>query len=387
MGTYVRGNDVVIVNKFYSFDPVTEATALKNPTTVVFTVVEPDGTTVAYVWGVDANVTNPSVGLFLCALSAPFPPGIHSWEAEGGGVVIATNGGTFEILESGVITGPPQTVADYGPCQPWISAAEVLAMCGATPIDDADAWKYDTAASIGSSVMWDLTGRQFDGHCQRTIRPCVDRCGCFARGGIYGFGPWFGYGMGYPLSPSGAFWFNECGDSCGCGVVPTVRLAGYPVREILEVKIGGDVIDPTTYRLDRRRELVRLSSAGPPRVERVWPRCQDLTLPDTAPGTFSVRYAWGALPPELAKQAASQLGCEVYNALVGSDCRLPGKATKVVRQGITIERAASFAAMFRSGSTGLPLVDLAIASYNEKGMRRRPAVFSPDLQRFGREAY
>lgn len=385
MGTYVRGNNVVLVNRFYTVDPITEVSALKNPTTVVFTVDQPDGTSLAYVWGVDLNVTNPSEGLFLCELAQPLPPGYHTWRSEGAGAVVAANEGSFEILESGVIQDGVEEVAVYGPCQPWISAEEIVLACG-DELTDATAYKADSAAEIGSSVMWDLSGRQFDGVCERTVRPCTDRCGCFGIG-ILGLGPWYwgggyGYGLGSPLNSSGGYWFSECGDSCGCGYLPTVRLAGYPIREILEVKIGGDVVDPDTYRLDRRRELVRLSSS--PGNPNFWPACQDLSLPDTAAGTFSVKYRWGAGIPELGKQAAAQLGCEVYKALNGKPCQLPSKATKIVRQGVTIDRVTGWAQMFRSGSTGLSLVDLFIAQVNPSGMKRRPAVFSPDLQQFGR---
>lgn len=375
------------MNRFYSIDPVTEESALADPTSVVFTVNQPDGTSVAYVFGVDVNVTNPSVGLFLCELAAPLPPGIHSWRCEGGGAIVAANEGTFEILESGTIIEGPQSVAEPGPCQPWISAEDVRLACSSVVGGEGDDWKLESAATIGSNTMWELTARKFSGVCERTVRPCRDRCSCFGAGGVFGWGPWWwagGYGYGFtPYGPG--YWINECGDSCGCGHLPVVKLAGYPVREILEVKIDGDVVDPATYRLDRRRELVRLSSFGPPRVDRWWPACQDQTLPDTEPGTFSIRYAWGAQPSELGKAAASQLACEVYKSLSGQDCKLPSRATKIVRQGVTIDRVMSFAQMLRSGSTGLQLVDLFIATENPSGALRRPAVFSPDVSRYGRE--
>lgn len=386
MGTYLRGNNLTIVQRFYTVDPITRVSTPADPTAVVFSVTQPDGTTVAYVFGVDGNVTNPEVGLYLCELATPLPTGYYTWRATGTGAVVAANEGSFQILESGTILDGVPEVAEYGPCQQWINAEDVLALCAETAITDANAYLFDSAASIGSSAMWDLTGRQFDGVCERTVRPCTTRCGCFGVG-VMGLGPWywgggFGYGLGAPLSPSGGWWFNECGDSCGCGYVPTVRLPGYPVREIREVKIGGEVVDPDTYRLDRRRELVRLSTPTDPRF---WPSCQDLTLDDSEPGTFSVRYLWGAGVPELAKQAAAQIACEIYKNLNGDPCRLPSGATKVVRQGITIDRITNFAQFFRTGATGLPLVDLAIATFNPSAMRRRPAVFSPDLQQFGRQ--
>ena len=56
---------------------------------------------------------------------------------------------------------------------------------------------------------------------------------------------------------TGGFWrFNDI-NGCGCQPLDTAPLPGHPVREIIEVKIDGVVVDPTTYRLDGRRKLVR----------------------------------------------------------------------------------------------------------------------------------
>src|SRR5438128_508567 len=79
----------------------------------------------------------------------------------------------------------------------------------------------------------------------------------------------------------------------GCGCLSTVRLSGYPVREVSEVKIDGDVVDPSEYRLDGWQDLVRMDDPGPPVRKRRWPHSQNLALDDDQPNTFSVTYSHG----------------------------------------------------------------------------------------------
>jgi hypothetical protein len=79
-----------------------------------------------------------------------------------------------------------------------------------------------------------LSGRQFSGLCERTVRPPCDSCYCgyqiLSRG--YVIGPW---DYGYPLLS----YCDQCLISCSPSMV---KLAGYPVREITQVKIDGDVV-------------------------------------------------------------------------------------------------------------------------------------------------
>lgn len=258
-----------------------------------------------------------------------------------------------------------------GPCSSWIDGDDVAACC--TSSVGSDPGLFDTVAVEASMLMFELSGRQFSGLCERTVRPCRQSCGCFA--GLSGNWSW-----------ETAAWRNECGDTCGCGATSFIRLAGYPVREVSEVKIDGVVLDPSEYRLIGRRKLLRTSDPGPPVVRRRWPSCQDLTLDDDQPGTHSVTYSYGAEPPQSGRDAAAALACQLYAACdSGATCQLPNKVTTIVRQGITMERIVPLASLLRSGATGIPSLDAFIAAYNPKGMRRRPAVFSPDLAPYPKE--
>lgn len=265
-----------------------------------------------------------------------------------------------------------------GPCTAWITADDVAACCASAGVG-SDLSQLDVWAVTASMLMYEASARQFKGLCPPvTVRPCRNTCGCFgsspsAGGAWYWTSSWLGGG--------GWGWRNECGDRCGCGTTDFVRLAGYPVRAVDEVKIDGVALDPSEYRLQKWRKLYRTTDPGPPPQPRLWPVCQDLGLPDTAPGTWSVTYRAGVDPPELGRQAAAQLACQLFLACSNPDkCKLPNRVTKVVRQGVTYDRIVPLANLLLAGQTGLALVDSFIAGYNRYGSQRRPAVYSPDVQ-------
>jgi hypothetical protein len=162
-----------------------------------------------------------------------------------------------------------------------------------------------------------------------------------------------------------------------------VTLAPYPVREIVEVKIAGDVLDAGAYRLDRWRELVRTDGGR-------WPGCQDLSLDDTEPGTFSITYRHGAEIPALASAAAAEVACQILQAcptlgLGGGECVLPDGVVSIARQGITVNRDQAVAwlsttqrADGRPNPTGLAMVDLFLHTYWPTSGRRGSAVLNVD---------
>lgn len=387
---YLRGNAVTLVDRFTRIDPVTLEPVLADPTTITFTVTDPDGGITSYVYGTDPNVTRQETGIYLCALAPPLPPGPYSYDCVGTGQVQAASEGTFTVLPSGVQPETFPTVAQYGPCNTWIDGAYVNQWAGASLAVGSSDYLLDPYAEFASQLMYELTARQFQGTCQRKVRPCRQTCQCWGAGtAVGGLGPWY-----WPSGISGYWWggwswISECGDTCGCGHESYVRLAGYPIQRILQVKVNGDVlVEGVDYRLDGRRDLIRLADlTADPVVDRFWPACQDLSLPDTEPGTYSVTYEWGAPPPEGGKLAAAQLAVELFRASPanGGECRLPNRVERVVRQGITMDRIVPVADMLRAGQTGLGLVDAFIAMTNPQNAKRRSAVYSPDVDPFARQ--
>jgi hypothetical protein len=288
------------------------------------------------------------------------------------------------------MTVPPGPV--LGPGVAWIEAADVAACCGVS-FDDCNGDQiaiFQTAAMEASQALYEISGRQFTGLLESVVRPMRQPCSCWGPSSV-GIGPWF-WTSGYGDTIWG--WANDCGDRMGCSPTSYVRLAGYPVRDIIEVLIDGVIIPETAgqdagdgihfggWRLDRWRKLTRLSIPGPPVINQAWPACQDFTLAPTEPGTFQITYQHGVDPPALGQQAAAALACQLYASCGGGECVLPAGVTRVDRQGITVERGLLANWFDPSKPTGLIALDTFLRAYWCPYGKRRPAVYSPDLQAY-----
>lgn len=166
-------------------------------------------------------------------------------------------------------------------------------------------------------------------------------------------------------------WVNSCGCSteCSCTSLCTVTLPA-PVGTIYEVRVDGVAVPPTNYRVDGST-LVWTGAEECP-----WPSCQDLSLPDTEPGTFSVTYLNSYPVDQLGAYACAVLAMEYARACEGNACRLPDGITAVVRQGVSFEVTTG---AFPGGMTGIREVDSYIAIWNPDGLQRAPSVWTPDL--------
>jgi hypothetical protein len=314
-------------------------------------------------------------------LTVPAALGTYSVlaDTDPGGVATPTNSAVDTLIVTTSIAQQVVTASggpSVGPCSLWVTSDEVATFCaGGTPTPGTAATA--TMALVASQALYELSGRQFSGLCSSVVRPCAMSCGCW--GGLVGTLAISGAAqLGVPINwiPSLGYW--DCGgNSCGCGVMSEILLEPYPVRAITQVKIGGVVQGASTYRLDQGRKLVATDS-------QLWPVCQDLTRDDTQQGTWSIAYTHGADPPELGQQAALQLACQLVD-ISAPGCQLPESVKQVVRQGITFTKGNVAALMMAMGAgTGLALVDLFLSTYNPLGLRRRPAVWSPDSPTYPR---
>lgn len=245
-------------------------------------------------------------------------------------------------------------------CQQWITGDDILNCCDATIGTDVP---LDTFAEESVALLFELSGGRFTGICQRTVRPCPGDCSCWAR----------------------LDWHHPGFGRRGCRPLSTVKLAGYPVQEIVEVTIDGDVVDPAGYALKRGRDLVRLNDGDGKR--QLWPACQDLGQTE-GDNTFFVTYTYGVAPPVAGVEAATQLGCELVKACPSSgdtgDCAVPAGTVRLTRQGYTVE-AQTLGLFLAQGTTGLQHVDAFLNVYG--GRSRRPAVImSPDVAPYAQEA-
>lgn len=113
--------------------------------------------------------------------------------------------------------------------------------------------------------------------------------------------------------------------------------------------------------------------------------CQNMNLEPDQPGTFEITYTWGHDVPTAGLMAAKELAVQLWLACVGAaECALNPRVTKIVRQNIEIDRSSIFAQFWKSGSTGIPLVDQFIAGVNPNGQRRAAAIWTPDREPFAR---
>lgn len=244
---------------------------------------------------------------------------------------------------------------DSGPCQNW------------DPI--CEAWPADAEAVTGAAVqaatevLWNRTRRRF-GLCEVALRPC--RRDCFTSW------PWVAplwndaSSWGWPFPALiGGLWFNlGCGScssgNCSCAVLHEVVLPS-PVANVTEVKVDGVVLDPSAYRVDDYRLLVRTDGEA-------WPRCNNLNLADTETGTWSVTAEYGEVVPTLGQLAVGELAAEIAKSCVGAgDCALPKKTVRqVTRQGVTkvfFDAESSFS----NNRVGLYYCDLFLSTYNPGG--------------------
>jgi hypothetical protein len=167
----------------------------------------------------------------------------------------------------------------------------------------------------------------------------------------------------------------DCGNSCSCIALSEVPLP-YPVSGVGEVRVGGIVLDPSEYRVDDFRTLVRLNPSLLTPAP-VWPKCQDLTLDDTHPDTFSISVTYGKVVPHLVTLGTAELACQLLKACVGANCQLPQRIQSMTRQGITVGFLDTMA-FLEKGRTGIYLVDIAINTFNPRRLQKNASVYSID---------
>lgn len=378
MADYQLGTPILINDTFYVAGTPTD------PTTVTYTIYVPDGSVTTYIWPGAPAITHSGPGVFSLAVGAPTIAGSYHYDVDATGAVVASRQGSFSILPDAQRADVAWAVS--GPCSSWTSSQDVWNCCGQPTVEiDGVTCNVDFTAEalMASEILFELSGRLYSGRCEKTVRPCRTNCGCgiqvLSRGHVIAPWTWMGDSWGCDDDP------------CGCAPLSRVLLSGYPVREVIEVKIDGDVVDPDTYRLDNFRWLTRVRNPADPGTALSWPSCQLMDLPDTEDSTFSVTYAYGQDAPLIGQQAASALACQLYQACAGGvgECQIPANAVRVTRQGVTIDKNATVAWFYgKNGTsgwaTGIPSVDAFLNSFTTGGMRQRPRTWSPDAWRYAK---
>jgi hypothetical protein len=247
------------------------------------------------------------------------------------------------------------------------------------------------ALAAATEILYNRSAQQFD-MCTFTVRPCRQDCAEGGYGGGWGSfgGGWGGSGGGWwewggmwprPALIDGA-WYNiacgGCAGTCSCTSM-SIALLPEPVASITQIKINGEVLPASGYRVDDYRELVRLGGL-------TWPICQDMNLADTEPNTWSVTAVVGQVVPTIGQYAVGELALEILKSCAGIVCALPRTATTVTRQGVTIEMPTIYDMLDRK-LLGLPYCDLFVSSYNPHGLASVPQVYDVDGESWRRTTW
>lgn len=239
-------------------------------------------------------------------------------------------------------------------CDPWVEPGALsCAPTGEGQPDEVWTAQATQACAAATELLYLLSGQQF-GVCERTFRPgrpLPDHLLVF----------------GEPATPSGTHpWVWGAGWTWpGCGSLRLTLPA--PLVAVGEVRVPdpttGDpvVLDPSAYRVDDWRVLVRLDGNRWPELD-VWDL--DVTL--------------GRAVPAAGLLAVDELACELLLAIRGdAKCRLGRRVTEVARKGVT-RSAVLLDTLLDKSRLGLELCDLFLTAYNPTGVRSGARVYRID---------
>jgi hypothetical protein len=236
--------------------------------------------------------------------------------------------------------------------------------CFEDEFDSLDEDVRNRSVAFASATLRRLTGYRVGG-CPITVRPCKPSC----VGDAFTFTGYLSPTGLYPINWGGT-WMNVCGHTGDCACTQLCQIAlPPPVGRLDKVMLdGAEVTDD--FRIDDGNLLTYIGGGDCP-----IPACQDMTLPDTEEGTFSVTYLNSYQVDEMGAYAAGVLALEFAKACVpGHKCRLPSNVVSITRQGVSMELDPG---TFPNGTTGIREVDAYIGLWNPKGLIQGATVWYP----------
>lgn len=227
----------------------------------------------------------------------------------------------------------------------------------------------EMAVMLASSSLHALSAYSVGG-CPITIRPCASQCATLPAYDLYGPGG----RLWAPGITASGLWVNNAGLGGSCGASCEFTLPP-PVGGIQSIKVDGAELPRADFRLDNNNVLVYQGGGDCPfRAE------QDLSLPDSEPGTWSITYLNARRVDRLAAKAAAHLAYEFALACgdskVRAKCRLPANVKAITRMGMTMELNVG---VWPAGFTGVQEVDAWIAVVNPRQRKGQTRLYSPDV--------
>lgn len=206
------------------------------------------------------------------------------------------------------------------------------------------------AIDDASLIMFYLTGKQFAGTCEATVRPA-----CLS-------------------------------GTCTCGCSPAqVNLGFWPITELITVRYEGVTYTGTdltdTFHVNDFRFLAR-NDGEPFHTGNQWAISGGTYDSEESGYVFEVTLNHGIQIPRLLTRATRALAGQFVSACCGKPCKLPERVTSVSRSGLTMD-VASASDLLRDGRTGIYEVDLAIQVFNPSKLQSPSFLFMPNKQ-YGR---
>lgn len=241
---------------------------------------------------------------------------------------------------------------------PWVSPDSVAAL------KDLETSDQDLIVEAASGMLFAASGRQFTGVCEDTVWPDPTSGFLYSR---LTDGSWFRSPY-RPGDVSGGLGF------AGVGSWRELELPGFPIVDVVEVKVAGVPLPVGSWNILDDRYIIRRDGVA-------WPSTQLVDRADGSEGTWSVRYRWGnPIPPggtlaglvlvsELAK-------CPVF--LDDSSCRLPRRLQTVNREGFSAVVLDPFK-FLDEGKFGVYEIDTFINTVNPHRLSRDGKVLNVDL--------
>lgn len=233
-------------------------------------------------------------------------------------------------------------------CHPFVTVEDVLnAPCACDMNEEDDGEVIEEMIEEASDFLCVASGGRFTGVCEQTVRPITDGR-CYDR-----------YSYAGLTAPHEHYnWIDHYGTD-------SIVLNG-PNTEVLEIVIDGQVVSPNEYGLLNGNKLFR-------RNNKNWPVYNDVTLPDTEQGTFSITYRFGVAPTAIVRRACIELVCQMIKSDEERMNRLRGVVSATV-QGVnlSLDQADDVAAL------GLPEVTRFLDLYSPRGIGAL-GVYSPEL--------